>query len=85
MLTAEPLSYRWQDHAIAPHHGSASLMATALIVLLVGAAVMFSVVDSTPSPETAAHSSAHAATEQTPPLEQLAKRPHRPHAGEVRL
>jgi hypothetical protein len=82
MLNAEPLSYRWQDHVIAPQHGAASLAATALIVLLVGAAVMFSVVDSTP-PE--ADPAAHVSTEQTPPLVQLAKRPIRPRAGEAWL
>ena len=82
MLNAEPLSYRWQDHAIAPQHGAASLVMTALIVLLVGAAVMFSIVDSTP-PE--AEPAAHVATERTPPLVQLAKRPIRPRVGETRL
>jgi hypothetical protein len=85
MLNAEPLSYRWQDHVIAPHHGAASLAATALIVLLVGAAVMFSVVDSTPPTAPAAHPAAHVSTEQTPPLVQLAKRPIRPRAGEAWL
>lgn len=81
MLTVEPSSYRWQDHVIAPQHGVASLAATALIVLLVGAAVMFSVVGSAPPPAPAAH----AATERTAPLAELAARPTRPHVGEARL
>jgi hypothetical protein len=81
MLTIDPPSYRWQDHVIAPQHGAANLAATALIVLLVGAAVMFSVVGSTPPPAPAAL----VATDRTPPLVQLAKRPIRPHVGEARL
>src|ERR1700759_1106922 len=83
MLTAEPLSYRWQDHVIAPQQGTASLAATAVIVLRVGAAVMSSVVDSTPPTAPAAHPAAHVATERTPPLVQLAKRPMRTRGGET--
>ena len=80
MLNVDPSSYRWQDHVIAPQLGAASVAATALIVLLVGAAVMFSIVGSTPPAP-----AAHVATERTPSLVQLAKRPIRPHVAEVRL
>jgi hypothetical protein len=74
-MTGNPLPYRWQDHVLTPERSAMNLMVTALIVLAVGAAVMFSVVCSaTPTP------GAQAATERTPPLVQLAKRPVLPHA-----
>lgn len=75
MRTADPPSYRWQDHVLAQQHGTAGLAVTAFFVLLIGAAVMFSIVGSTPR----AAPAAHVATERTPPLAQLAARPMRLH------
>ena len=78
-MNANPISYRWQDHVVTSQRSTMNLMATALVVLAVGAAVMFSVVGSPTPPAPAAH----AATERTPPLAQLAKRPIRPRATDT--
>jgi hypothetical protein len=32
--------YRWQDHVITPQHGRASLIATALVMIVVGSGVV---------------------------------------------
>jgi hypothetical protein len=66
-----PNPYRWQDHVVTPRRAAASLMATLLVVLVVGAAVMLA----HPPRAPAAHA---VATERTPPLSQLAKRPALP-------
>jgi hypothetical protein len=78
-MNADRDRYRWQDHVITPQRATADLMATALIVLLVGAATMFVCSTTTAAPD------AHAATERTPPLAQLAKRPVHPHVRETWL
>ncbi len=79
-MTGNPIPYSWQDHVVTPQRAAANLVATALIVLLVGAAVMFAVVCSTkPAP------GAQVATERTPPLVQLAKRPTWPRAAGASL
>ncbi len=71
------ISYRWQDHVITPQRAAANLMATALVVLAVGAGVLFAVVGAAvPPPPPTAHV---AVTERTPPLSQLAKRPAKLH------
>jgi hypothetical protein len=78
MMNDDRISYSWQDHVISPQRAAANLMATALVVLAVGASVMFAAVGAIPPPRPP---TAHAAvTERTPPLSQLAKRPARPHA-----
>lgn len=81
-MNGNPLPYRWQDYVITPQRAVANLMATALIVLAVGAAAMFPVVRSTAASVPGADV---AATERTPRLVQLAKRPIRPRAIETRL
>lgn len=64
--------YRWQDHVVSPQRAAANLMATALIVLALGGGALFTVacMSDPPAPPVA-----HIATERTPPLSQLAKRP----------
>lgn len=67
--------YRWQDRVVTPQRAESNLIATALIVLVLGAAVLFAVVgaaDPRPPPPPAG---VHVTTEQTPPLSQLVKRP----------
>ena len=75
----EPRPYRWQDHTIPPHRTAASLMATALVVLAVGAAGSLLAsgpgAADPPSPPAAKHA---AVSERTPPLCQLARRPGQP-------
>ena len=71
--------YDWRDHVVTPQLAATSLMATALIVLVIGAVVMFAIIHPTAAQPPPA---AHVSTEQTPPLAQLAKRPVRPHVTE---
>jgi hypothetical protein len=67
--------YRWQDHVITPGHAAASLVATALVAIVVGgAALAHDGHADTPRPAVA-----HVATERTPTLAQIAKPPVLPH------
>jgi hypothetical protein len=67
--------YRWQDHVITPGRAAANLMAT-LVVLAVGAGLTLACTGASDPPRPPA---AHAvATERTPSLSQLAKRPALP-------
>ena len=68
MLNHTPSSYRWQDHVITPPQTARSLIATGLIVAALGTAGLFA----RQEPVTAAHA---AATERTPSLAEIAKRP----------
>jgi len=74
MLNDDPNRYRWQDHVITPRRAAANLLATALVVFVVGAAVAFT--HAGPSRLPTAHV---AVSECTPPLSQLAKRPAKLH------
>jgi len=74
MLNDDPTPYRWQDHVITPRRAALNLIATALIVAVVAIAGLLV----GPGPDTPPHVAA--ATEQTPPLPQLVKRPASMHA-----
>jgi hypothetical protein len=64
----DPNPYRWQDHVVTPRRAAVSLMATVLIVLLVGAAAMLA----GPSRAPVAHA---VAAGDTPSPSQLARQP----------
>jgi hypothetical protein len=67
----DPNPYRWQDHVVTPRRAAGSLMATVLVVLVVGAAAILAGPPNAPA--------AHAvAAEYTLPHSQLAKQPARP-------
>lgn len=68
MMNDQRTSYRWQDHVITPRRAALNLLATALILAVVGAAG-FAGHDPTP----VAH--APIATEQASSLAQMVKRP----------
>lgn len=72
MLNDQRPSYRWQDHVITPRRATLNLLATALIVVVVGTAGF-----ARHAPAPAAH--ARVTTEQTPSLAQSVKRPVSPH------
>ena len=77
MMNDTRISYRWQDHVITPQRTAANFVVTALVVLAVGAGVLFagSGAAAPPRPPTA-----HAVdAERTPPLPELARRPALPH------
>jgi hypothetical protein len=74
MMNDDRSPYRWQDHVVSPQRAATNLMATVLIVLALSAGALFTVAcTADPPPPTVAH----IATERTPPLSQLAKRPAR--------
>jgi hypothetical protein len=72
MLNHDQTPYRWQDHVISPQRAAANLAATALIVLAVAAVGWLG----PPGPATTPHVAV--ASEWTPPLAQIAKRPATP-------
>jgi hypothetical protein len=74
MLNDRPTPYQWQDHVIPPRRAALDLIATALIVAVVATAALAA----GHGPDTPPHVAA--ATEQTPPLSHLVKRPILPHA-----
>jgi hypothetical protein len=77
MMNDARISYRWQDHVITPQRTAANLMVTALVVLAVGAGVLFAGSGGAAPPRPL---TAHAVgTERTPPLSELARRPAPPH------
>ena len=68
-------SYRWQDHVVTPRRAAASLLATVLVILVVGAAAMLAYSPRGPA--------AHAvAAERMPSLPQQATQPDPPHDTE---
>jgi hypothetical protein len=71
MPYSDPDPYRWQDHVVTPRRAAAGLLATALVILFVGAAAILA----GPSPDQAAPA---AVTERAPPSPQQAKGPVRP-------
>ena len=76
MLNVDPHPYRWEDHVIPPHSVAASLTASALIVLAIGAGMLLAGVRTPPPvmcllPPPVAHI---VVTERTPPLSELARR-----------
>jgi hypothetical protein len=68
MLHHDRTPYRWQDHMVTPRRATLNLIATALIVALVGTAGLFG----GRSPDTPTHVAI--ATERPPSLAQLVKR-----------
>jgi hypothetical protein len=74
MLNHDQTPYRWQDYVISPRRGAANLAATALIVLAAAAIGWLGPRRPATTPHVAI------ASEWTPPLAQIAKRPatHRP-------
>ena len=72
MLNDQRSSYRWQDHVITPRRATLNLLATVLILAVVGAAGFAG-----RAPAPIAH--ARITTEQTPSLAQSVKRPVSPH------
>lgn len=78
MLNDQRTSYRWQDHVIAPQRAALNLLATVLIVAVVGAAGFAAGHDPVP---VAAQVPIHApiATEQASSLPQIVKRPDSQH------
>ena len=79
MLNDQRTSYRWQDHVIAPQRAALNLLATVLIVAVVGAAGFAAGHDPAP---VVAHAPIQApiATEQASSLAQIVKRPASQHA-----
>jgi hypothetical protein len=73
MLNDQRTSYRWQDHVIAPQRTTLNLLATVLIVAVVGAAAYAAGHD----PVSVAH--APITTEQASSLAQIVKRPASQH------
>jgi hypothetical protein len=75
MLHHDRTPYRWQDHVITPQRAIANLLASMLVLAVIGGALL---AEHAPHPQSviAAH-----ATEWTPPLAQTAKRtaPHSLH------
>lgn len=67
MMNDQRTSYRWQDHVITPRRAALNLLATVLIVAVVGAAGF-----AAPDPSPIAH--APIATEKTSSLAQAVKR-----------
>ena len=78
-MNDDRIPYRWQDHVVTPQRAEPSMIATALIVLVLGAAVLFAVVGEAAPPPPPPPAGVHVATERTLPLSQLAKRPARLH------
>ena len=70
MMNDERSSYRWQDHVMAPQRTALNLLATVLIVAVVGTA---SVVAGHHDPAPVTHT--RIATEQASSLAQSVKRP----------
>jgi hypothetical protein len=68
MMNDQRTSYRWQDHVVTPRRAALNLLATAVIVALVGAAGFAG-----HDPAPAAH--VRIATEQASSLAQSVKRP----------
>ena len=73
MLHHDRTPYRWQDHVVTPRQATLNLIATALIVVVVGTAGLFSA----GSPSITARV-AHA-TERLPSLAHVVKRPASAH------
>ena len=69
--------YRWQDHVITPQSSAVNLVASALIMIVVGSAVVFAGPDRTDPPSGAvagaATTPAARATEREPCLALLAR------------
>ena len=74
----DPNPYRWQDHVVTPGRAAAGLVATVLVVLIVGAAAILAY--SPPGP--AAHA---VAARRMPSLSQQARQPALPRATEGQL
>ena len=74
MINHHRYPYRWQDHVIPPRRAALNLLATALVVAVVAIAALAV----GRGPDTPPHVAA--ATERTPPLPTLVKRPALPHA-----
>jgi hypothetical protein len=75
MMNDQRPSYRWQDHVITPRRASLNLLATALIVAVLGVAGLAA----GHHPTAIAHSPI--ATEQASSLPQIVKRPASSHLG----
>jgi len=78
MLNDQRTSYRWQDHVITPRRATLNLLATALIVAVLGVAGFAS-----HARAPVAH--ARITTGQPPSLAQIVKRPAPQHPGSERL
>jgi hypothetical protein len=81
MMNDQHTSYRWQDYVITPRRAALNLLATAMIVAAVGAAGLHGGHDPDPAPAT----NIAAATESTPPLAHLVKRPAPAHSRPAQL
>jgi hypothetical protein len=76
MLNDQRSSYRWQDHVITPKRAALNLLATTLIVAVLGIAGLGAGHDPTPV-AVHAHLQAPIATEQAASLAEIVKRsPH---------
>ncbi len=88
MLNDQRSSYRWQDHVIAPQRAALNLLATVLIVAVVGAAGIAA--GHNPAP-VAAHVPIHVpiqapiTMEQASSLAQIVKRPPSQHTRAERF
>jgi hypothetical protein len=72
MMNDDLTPYRWQDHVITPQRSAANLVATVLIMIVIGGAVVFGAPDPTRAPSgPVAH-----ATEREPCLALIARRIH---------
>ena len=69
MMNDQRTSYRWQDHVITPRRATLNLLATVLIVTVVGMAGFAAGHDPTPA------APVRIATEQAPSLAQSVKPP----------
>jgi hypothetical protein len=72
MMSPHRDPYRWQDHAISPDRAVASLVSSALILVAIGGAVLLTGASPIASDPLLA---ARAASERTPPLAEMARRP----------
>jgi hypothetical protein len=72
MMNDDLTPYRWQDYVITPQRSAANLVATVLIMIVVGGAAVFGAPDPAPTPSgPAAH-----APEHEPCLALIARRVH---------
>jgi hypothetical protein len=73
MMNDDLTPYRWQDYVITPQRSAANLLATVLVMILVGGAVVLGAPD---DPARAPSGTIAQATEREPCLALIARRIH---------